>query len=140
VALLATGFCGGIFFQKFGVTAMSKTTYLELQEPLLLHSGGDLKNFHMLPPGTALYADRSFPEGHTRYIVYINIKADFARKQVTSDKPNFIAPIWAYPVQPSDLSTLISETPVSKDDLVRILKARKMTREELAQVVREWQD
>lgn len=119
---------------------MSKTTYLELQEPLLLHAGGDLKNFHMLPAGTALYEDRSFPEGHTRYIVYVNIKADFAQKQVTPDKPNFISPIWAYPVQPDDLPTLIAQTPISKDDLVRILKARKMTREELAQIVREWQD
>jgi len=35
---------------------------------------------------------------------------------------------------------LLANTPVSKADLVRILKARKMTREELAQIVREWQD
>lgn len=139
-ALLAVVFFAGMLFQKFEVPFMTKTTYLELQEPLLLHVGAELKNFHMLPAGTALYKDYAFPEGHTRYVVYVNIKADFAAKQVVSDKANFISPIWAYPVGPDDLAKLVAETPISKDDLVRILKARKMTREELAQIVREWQD
>jgi len=33
-----------------------------------------------------------------------------------------------------------SASPVTKNDLVRILKARKMTRVELAQIVSEWKD
>jgi hypothetical protein len=138
--LLVAAFVGGILFHQFGISIMSKTTYLKLQEPLLLNAEGDLKNFHMLPAGTPLYKDESFPEGHTRYIVYINIKGDFSAEIVESNKPNLVDPIWAYPVQRSDLPGLIAETPVSKDDLVRILKARKMTREELAQIVREWRD
>ena len=119
---------------------MSKTTYLKLQEPLLLNAEGAQKDFHMLPAGTALYKDESFPEGHTRYIIYVNIKGAFNAEKLESDKPNLIDPIWAYPVQRDELSDLLAETPVSKDDLVRILKARKMTREELAQIVREWRD
>lgn len=119
---------------------MSKTSYFRLEEPLLLQADGDLKNFHMLPAGTALYQDQSFAEGHTRYIVYVNIKGAIATERVESDKPNLVDPIWAYPVQRDDVSTLIADTPVSREDLVRILKARKMTREELAQIVREWQD
>lgn len=94
----------------------------------------------MLPAGTALYKDESFAEGHTRYIVYVNIKVAFDVKKVESDKPNLIEPIRAYPVQRDDVPDLIGQTPISKDDLVRILKARKMTREELAQIVREWRD
>jgi hypothetical protein len=136
-------FGGGMLFQTFGVIMTKKTRYLELQEPLLLHvlePGAQRRDFHILPAGTALYEDYGFPEGHTRYKVYINIKADFAAKEITSDKPNFIAPIWANPVQPEDLAKLISDTPIAKDDLVRILKARKMTREDLAQIVREWHD
>jgi hypothetical protein len=138
--LLAAAFGAGMLFQQMGVTAMSKTTYLELQEPLLLHAGGDLKNFHMLPAGTALYEEYRFPEGHTQYRVYVNIKSDFLAKQIVSDKPSFTAPIWAYPVEPKDIPKLVADTPVTKEDLVRILKARKVTREELAQIVREWRD
>jgi hypothetical protein len=132
-----------MLFQKFGVPMMSKTTYLKLQEPLLLEvqePGSEQRNFHMLPAGAALYKDYDFPEGFTRYVVYINIKAEFAAEKIISDKPNLIDPIWAYPVQSEDLRKLIADTPVTKDDLVRILKARKMTREDLAQIVREWRD
>jgi hypothetical protein len=142
-ALLTAVFGGGMLFQKFGVPMLKKTTYLELQEPLLLEvlkPDAQQRDFHMLPAGTALYEDYGFPEGHTRYIVYINIKARFASKEIVSDKPNFIAPLWAEPVKPQDLPKLISDTPISKDDLVRILKARKMTREDLAHIVREWKD
>lgn len=119
---------------------MSKTQYLKLSEPLLLSAGGESKNFHMLPAGTPMYKDQSFPEGHTRYIVYVNFKGAFAAEVVKSEKPNLVDPIWAQAVNKDDVQQLIAETPVSKDDLVRILKARKMTREELAQIVREWRE
>lgn len=122
---------------------MQKTTYQELQEPLLLEvyaSGAQQRDYHMLPAGTALYKDYSFPEGHTRYIVYVNIKAQVAMKTVVDDRPNLTVPLWAEPVRTEDLPLLLANTPVSKEDLVRILKARKMTREDLAQIVREWQD
>lgn len=138
--LIAVAFLCGMLFQKFGAPAMSKTTYLKLQEPLLLESEGKSQDFHMLPAGAALYKDRDFPEGFTRYIVYLNVKAEFAAEEVVSDKPNLVAPIWGHPVQRDDLPFLMANTPVTKDDLVRILKARKMTREELAQIVREWKD
>lgn len=137
---IAAAFLCGMLFQKFGVPAMSKTTYLKLQEPLLLESEGKAQDFHVLPAGTALYIDRSFPEGFTRYIAYINIKGDFAAEKIVSDKTNLVDPIWAHPVQRDDLPFLMGNTPVTKNDLVRILKARKMTREELAQIVREWKE
>lgn len=143
VALLALMFGGGMLFQKFGVPIMKKTTYLVTQEPLLLEvhePDRQQRDFHMLPAGTPMYHEYSFPEGHTTYRVYVNIKGSFASKEVVSDKPNLIDPIWAYPVSPEDLPRLIANTPVSKEELVRILKARKMTREDLAQIVREWRD
>jgi hypothetical protein len=138
--MTAAAFLCGMFFQKVGVPAMSKTTYLKLQEPLLLESEGKSQDFHVLPAGTALYKDRDFPEGFTRYIVYLNIKAEVAAEEIVSDKPNLVAPIWGHPVQRDDLPFLLANTPVTKDDLVRILKARKMSREELAQIVREWKE
>ena len=142
-ALLAAMFGAGMIFQKLGVPMMQKTSYLVLQEPLLLEvlePEAQQRDYHMLPAGTALYKDYSFPEGHTRYIVYVNVKAQVATKTVVSEKPNFTAPLWGEPVRQEDLSLLLAGTPVSKEDLVRILKARKMTREDLAQIVREWKE
>ena len=119
---------------------MPNTEYLKLSEPLLLNAEGERKYFHMLPVGTAMYKDHSFPEGHTRYIVYVNVKGEFKNEKVESEKRNLIDPIWGETVKKDDLKILMGEMPISKDDLVRILKARKLTREELAQIVREWQE
>jgi hypothetical protein len=137
---LISAFLLGSVLQKIGALQMSGTKYLKTTEPLLLTAGGEAKYFHMLPAGTAIYKDHSFPEGHTRYIVYVNFKGAFAANAIESDKPNLIDPIWAYTIEKDDVQKLLAETPISKDDLVRILKARKITREELAQIVREWRE
>ena len=138
--IVLAAFLTGVLTQKYGVLNMSQTIYLKLKEPLLLNAEGKQENFHMLPAGTPLYKDQTFPEGHTRYIVYINVKGAFSAERIESKKANLIDPIWGYPVQRTDLPDLIGNAPLSKDDLVRILKARKMNREELAQIVREWRD
>ncbi|KAF1038921.1 MAG: hypothetical protein GAK35_03735 [Herbaspirillum frisingense] len=119
---------------------MSNTGYLKLAEPLLIHAEGETRYYHMLPVGTPMYKDYSFPEGHTRYIVYVNVKGGFEAEKIVSDKQNLIDPIWGETVKKEDLKQLMDDTPVSKGELVRILKARKMMREELAQIVREWKD
>lgn len=116
----------------------NNTTYYVLKEPLLLQAEGEARNFHVLPAGTPLYEDWAAPEGFTRYKVYINIKGDPAMEKVVSDKINLIDPIWAQQIYPGDLPKLMADTPVTKDDLVRILKARKATREDLAEIVRAW--
>jgi hypothetical protein len=138
--LVAGAFVVGAAAQKSGGLNMSHTEYLKLSEPLLINAEGESKYFHVLPAGTPMYKDSSFPEGHTRYIVYINVKSEFQAEKVVSDKKNLIDPIWAETVKREDVKQLMAETPISKDDLVRILKARKMTREDLAQIVREWEE
>jgi hypothetical protein len=128
----------GMLFQKFGVPTMNNTVYLKTKEPMLLSTEGQFQYFHMLPAGTALYKFREFPEGHTTYIAYINIKGEFAQEEVESKYP--VDPVWALPIQPDEVKMLTATTPISKDDLVMILKSRKMTRDDLAQIVRDWKD
>ena len=140
VVVLLCGIALGTGITYFGVPYMKNSTMLKLKEPLLLNAEGEIRNYHMLPAGTVLYLDHSFPEGHDRYRVYINFKGAFEHEIIESDKPNFISPIWAYNIQKADISKLISDTPVSKDDLIRILKARNMTRDDLADIVRNWKD
>lgn len=143
-ALLALGvaitFFAGIETQKSGLLNMSKTDYLRTTEPLLINAEGQAQYFHLLPVGTALYKDESFAEGHTRYRVYINIKGAFAADAVTADKANLIDPIWAYTIKKDELRPLLATSPVSKNELVAILKARKLTRADIEQLLREWVD
>lgn len=119
---------------------MSNTEYLKLSEPLLINAEGEAKNYHILPAGTPMYKDYAFPEGHTRYIVYVNVKGELQGEKVVSDKKNLIEPIWGETVKKDDVKQLVDETPISKDDLARILKARKMTREDFAQILRDWKE
>lgn len=140
VLCMAAAFGAGMTVQKFEPFLMAKTSYTVLKEPLLVSAGGETKYYHLLPVGTPLYVDESFPEGHTRYKLFINIKGPFAGEAIVSDKANLVDPIWGSTLKKDDVQPLLAETPISKDELVSILKARKMTRDELAQLVRDWQE
>jgi len=130
----------GMAFQKNGDSIMSKTVYLKTAEPMLLGTEGQVQDFHVLPAGAALYKLKDFPEGHTTYLAYINIKGPFASERIETNEANVIDPMWAMKIRPEELAILVRNTPVSMEDLIRILKARKMTRDDLAQIVRDWKD
>jgi hypothetical protein len=127
-------------FQKNGGSIMSKTVYLKTTEPMLLGTEGQVQDFHVLPAGAALYKFKEFPEGHTTYLAYINIKGPFAAERIESKEANLIDPMWAMTVRLEEVATLVQNTPITKEDLTRILKARKVTRDDLAQLVRDWKD
>jgi hypothetical protein len=141
VSSLLAAVAAGVALERTGVAGMaSKTTYYRTTEPMLIAAESENRTFHILPAGTPIYHDKSFAEGHSRYIIYANFKGELRAEKIESDKPNLIDPIWLYQVEKVDLPKLIGEVPISKNDLVKIMKARKMTREDLAQIVREWTD
>lgn len=140
ILAVAISLITGSLLERHGVLNMAGTHYLKTTEPLLLNTEGEAKYYHLLPAGTALYKDATFPEGHTRYIAYINIKGAFGSESIDSPKTNLVEPIWAYTIKPEEVKTLMADTPISKDDLVKILKARNITREELVQILREWEE
>jgi hypothetical protein len=140
ILLVAISFITGSLLERHGVLNMAGTHYLKTTEPLLLNTEGEPKYYHLLPAGTALYKDVTFPEGHTRYIAYINIKGAFGNEPVDSPKTNLVDPIWAYTIKPDEVKALMADAPISKADLVRILKARDINREELVQILREWEE
>ncbi len=115
-----------------------RTTYLVTKEPMLISAAAEDRKYHILPAGTPLYFDKSFAEGHQRFIIYANFKGDLQAERVESDKPNLIDPVWLYQVEKADLTKLVAEVPITKGELLKIMKARKMTRDDLAQIVREW--
>lgn len=105
--LLGLSFTGtfalGAIAQKSGALNASNTHYLRLSEPLLLKADGKTKYLAMLPIGTAMYKDEAYAEGHTRYIIYVNIKDQFRAEKVVSDKKNLIDPLWGETVKKDDL-------------------------------------
>lgn len=137
---LVAAFMAGSFIQKYGVLRLGGTTYVKTLEPLLLNAGGEHKYHYMLPPNTPMYKDFAFPEGHTRYVVYVNVKDRFASESVESEKTDLIDPVWAYTIAKDEVPKLMTSTPISKGDLIRILKAREVTREDLAKIAREWSE
>lgn len=140
ILLVAISFITGSLLERHGVLNMAGTHYIKTTEPLLLNTEGESKYYHLLPVGTALYKDATFPEGHVRYIAYINIKGAFGNEAIDSPKTNLVDPIWAYTIKPDEIKALMADTLISKDDLVKILKARNITREELVQILREWEE
>lgn len=137
LVLLALAFAAGSISANYGVIPMSGTKYAKTLEPMLLAAEGEAKDFYMLPPGTPVYKLRSYAEGHTTYMVYLNVKGSFANQPIESEHDNLIDPIWATPVEADDIPKLVGDTALTRDDLVRILKARAVTKDDLAYIVRE---
>ena len=109
---------------------------ITLNEPLLIE-GETNKYYSLLPAGTVLYHDKSWPEGHETLHVYFNLKGNIDFQKAD---PSVVSPLWLRTVDPAELTKLLQDYPLTKNDLVRILKARKISRDELAEIVREWKD
>lgn len=114
-----------------GRDAMTKVHKLEY--PLMLSSNIESKNIHMLPRGTVLYFDKSYPEGFTRYKVYINIDRTPLKLEELAD-PTEIDPIDAVVPSKDDLLKLLRDYPLTKSDLESILNSKKLSKEEINEV------
>jgi hypothetical protein len=140
ISLLLFGFliCALGSATAFYVWRAQKMTKVHILEyPLLLSSDQESNTFHLLPKGTTLYFDQSYPEGFTRYKVYINIDR-MPLKLVELDDPNLIKPIDAYSPSRADISKLLSAYPISKGDLAAILKSSTITKEEIRELLAEY--
>ena len=139
-------FCAGIVA---GVTCISLILFLwnrnnmtkihYLKAPLILASNEPTKNLHLLPAGTTLYFDKSFPEGFTRYKVYINIDRFPLPLRDLAD-PTEIDPIDARPMEKSDLIKALRDYPLTRPDLEAILKSQHLSRDEVKEVLTEYLD
>ena len=106
----------------------------KLKSPLILTSESPTRNLHLLPPGTTLYFDKSFPEGFTRYRVYINIdKMPLPLTDLTD--PTEIDPIEARAIDKVELDTAQRDYPLTRQDLEKIIYSSQLTREQIKEVL-----
>lgn len=117
-----------------GVLSMTSKTAFTIEEPLLIE-GEQQKTYSLLPAGSVLYLDKSWPEGHQTFHVYFHFKGNF--KAAPAD-PKSISPLWLRTVDREELPKLLNEYPLSKQELTALLRARSVTKAELTQILREW--
>jgi hypothetical protein len=130
--------CVAIILSIFLFRSPQKTTEVhKLESPLLLSSDNPSKNMHMLPKGTVMYFDQSYPEGFTRYKVYINVDR-MPLSLVELSDPTSISPIDANAPDKEDLKKLLKDYPVTKADLNAILKSTAMSKEEIKEVLTDF--
>lgn len=125
---------GSVFFNR---SQKKMTKIHKLESPLLLISDNLSKNMHLLPKGTVLYFDKSFPEGFTRYKVYINIDRMPLTLTELSD-PTLIDPIDAIAPDKNELKKLLKDYPLTKGDLQSILKSTALSKDEIKEVLSEF--
>lgn len=132
VASLIAGATASIFWSHYNVTKIHK-----LEFPLLIESEVESGSFHILPKGTTLYFDQSYPEGFSRYKVYINIDRMPLKLEPLND-PTAIIPIEARAPDSESLKKLLRDYPLTKEDLVSILNSQKLSKEQIREILEDY--
>lgn len=130
----AITFILSISANHFALEKKLMTKIHKLEYPLILSSDSSTKNTHLLPKGTVLYFDKSYPEGFTRYKVYINIDRMPLKLDDLSD-PTEIDPIDATAPSKEDLIKLLRDYPLTKSDLESILNSKRISKEEIREIL-----
>ncbi|WP_231997060.1 hypothetical protein [Pseudomonas arsenicoxydans] len=121
------------------VSKAHDTKMIKTKEPMLIEGPNGDENYYVLPLGTTLYHDKSFPEGHDRYVVYLNHKGAIAHEEVPM-KPeyggSFIDPLWMSNIDADTLKEIFKRFPLSKDDVAAAIKSNGFTRDDLADIIR----
>ncbi|EPL03533.1 hypothetical protein [Pseudomonas sp. CF161] len=108
-------------------------------EPLLIAGPLEDDNVYALPPGTLLFQDTGFAEGHVRYLAYFYHKGAFAHEEVPADLehgPTLGAPTWLYNVDLDNPDAPIPRPPMTRDDIVQAVRAGQVTRQDLSAILR----
>jgi hypothetical protein len=126
----------GILILETGFIHVSTRKAFAIEEPLLIESENQ-NSYSILPAGAVLYLDKSWPEGHDTYHVYFHFKGDFKAAPVDS---NVIAPLWLRTVDSAELGKIVKDYPLSRDELTALLKAKRVTKQDLAQILNDWEE
>jgi hypothetical protein len=108
-----------------------------LKFPMLLAGPEGNGPFQLLPKGTTLYYDQSYPEGFTRYMIYVNVDRYPLPTRELSD-PTSIEPITAFAMDKGDLKRLLDRNPITKEELTSILKSDQLSKEEIRELLAEY--
>ena len=141
-AIFALGIASGIALSVVSIFVWKteKMTKVHvLKQPMLVSSNTAGKVLHLLPVGTTLYFDKSYPEGFTRYKVYINVDRMPLPLRDLAD-PNEIDPLEARAFDKSDMVQALRDYPLTRQQLGELLHSRRLTKQEIREVLEEYLD
>lgn len=110
-----------------------------IKEPLLI-SNGEFEGIYILPAGTVLYLDGSMPEGFYRFIIYANFNGIPDSEKIPMKLEwggNYIAPVWLEKITKDELKKMMQQFPLTKKNVLEIIKSNELTRDDLADIVRQ---
>ena len=110
-----------------------------LKQPMLVSSNTAGKVLHLLPAGTTLYLDKSYPEGFTRYKVYINVDRMPLTLRELAD-PNEVDPLEARAFDKPALIQALRDYPITRQELAEILHSPQLTKQEVQEVLEDYLD
>lgn len=124
-------------FNYFIMEHKAVTKIHKLEYPLIVSSDLASESTHMLPKGTVLYFDKSYPEGFTRYKIYVNIDRMPLKLNDLID-PTEINPIEATAPSKDDLIKLLRDYPLTKSDLESILNSKRISKDEIREILNKF--
>jgi hypothetical protein len=136
IALLA-GLAGGACLSILYATGWRAVEVHTLEFPMLLAGPDGNGPFQLLPLGTTLYLDQTYPEGFTRYKIYVNVDR-FPLKTTKLSDPTAIIPVTAFPMDKDDVKRLLERNPVTKEELTSILKSGVLPKAEIRELLAEY--
>ncbi|WP_244940143.1 hypothetical protein [Herbaspirillum seropedicae] len=93
----------------------------------------------MLPVGTTLYYDTSFPEGFSRYKIYVNIDR-MPLELETLQYPTMIDPVEATAFSQDAVVKRLRNHPLTKDELRAIINSAYLSKDDIKEVLSEFTD
>lgn len=122
----------------FSIWSTQKMTKIHvLKQPLIVSSNNAEKVLHLLPVGATLYFDKSFPEGFTRYRIYVNVdRMPLALRELAD--PNEIDPLEARAFDKPGLAQALRDYPLTREELAAILHSPQLTRQDVQEVLKEY--
>ncbi len=119
-----------------GVTVeTSKLEYTTI--PLFFGTNMEYQEYSILPPEVRLVRQQLFDEGFSRYVLFVKIENGF---NYTKKNDDMIRPVWLSSASDADIESLIRYHPISKSDLQTLIKNSGITRSQLIDILRRWDD
>ena len=115
IGAIASALVCATVYAAWSTNSMTKIHILKA--PLSIGSEKD-NNYYLLPKGSYLYFDSVFPEGFTRYRLYVNVKE---RLELRDNVERVEAPMSADSITKDRLINLLGNVKLDKDDVKAIL-------------------
>lgn len=117
--------------------AMESTKLEYTTVPLIFGTNMDYQEYSILPPKVILAHQQLFDEGFSRYLLKVKIEKGF---NYNKKSDGMVRPLWLASASDVDVESLVRYHPISKSDLLAILKNSRVTRSQLIDILRKWDD